>query len=535
MSFGIGIGDVLQLTSLIIGTIKGIHSAPEELREVATRVASVAQTLEFLGKLVSTSGSAGGSFNNDSLARIAQSKQQIVDTLSEMRKIVEKYKNASVFDRAKYLLSSKSALSNLDFKLSQQIQDLTTLITILIVTLTSQLHLKIEKVLEKQDEATERERKRWATTGAGNSLGSSGHSTASESVPKRVHRVQTALNSVLKSKPSDNTISQQNDGLVRKDIETQLNQAGFSTAVISALIKMIDQQQEKLTHPEDIDATSGAGGKQRLNGPTGWIMVVDNYNGVRSIIAQTYLEFVRVRTVNMTGDWLFNRVESAGVQIATRFSSKHLPGPLQLGKETPHDATLRAIAGDGNFRSSEKQDILTRIKGHRSRGIDEWHFRKYDYMLCFNKTAFDKLQVLAARWKEQHANDRSGATPARIILLSNLILQTSVENLGHKERQILVETIKASIRGFLTREFGWTTPQGRIVDGPFRTKQIILPPVKITRLEPTERDAELHKIATRTECRIRITDAWFEKQLVSITGRQEALPLAVSLLKERFT
>lgn len=102
MSFGIGIGDVLQLTSLIIGTIKGIHSAPEELREVATRVASVAQTLEFLGKLVSTSGSAGGSFNNDSLARIAQSKQQIVDTLSEMRKIVEKYKNASVFDRAKY-------------------------------------------------------------------------------------------------------------------------------------------------------------------------------------------------------------------------------------------------------------------------------------------------------------------------------------------------------------------------------------------------------------------------------------------------
>lgn len=137
-----------------------------------------------------------------------------------MRKIVEKYKNASVFDRAKYLLSSKSALSNLDFKLSQQIQDLTTLITILIVTLTSQLHLKIEKVLEKQDEATERERKRWATTGAGNSLGSSGHSTASESVPKRVHRVQTALNSVLKSKPSDNTISQQNDGLVRKDIET---------------------------------------------------------------------------------------------------------------------------------------------------------------------------------------------------------------------------------------------------------------------------------------------------------------------------
>lgn len=237
----------------------------------------------------------------------------------------------------------------------------------------------------------------------------------------------------------------------------------------------------------------------------------------------------------MTGHWLFNRVESAGVQIATRFSSKHLPGPLQLGKETPHDATLRAIAGDGNFRSSEEQDILTRIQGHRSRGVDEWHFRKYDYMLCFNKTAFDKLQVLAARWKEKHANDPSGATPARIILLSDLFLPTSVEKLGQKERQNLVETIKAGIRGFLTRELGWTNPPGRIVDGRFRTKQIILPSVKIRRLEPAELDAELRNIDTRTECRIRITDAWFEKQLVSITGRQEALPLAVSLLMERFT
>ncbi|MCJ1265971.1 hypothetical protein MMC22_005853 [Lobaria immixta] len=473
MSF-FGLGDVLPLTSLIIGTIKDIHRAPEELREVATRVASAEQTL----RVVSISGSAGGPFNNDSFARTAQfKKQKIIETLSEMQKIVEKYKNASVFDRAKYLLSSKSALSNLDNKLSQQNQDLTTFLN---GKLTSQLQPFVplipllKKFLEKQDEETKREEKRWATAGARNPLGFSGHSTASESLPKRVHRVQPALNSVLKSKPSDNTISQQNDALLQKYMEIQMNRAGLSTADISA-IKMIGQQREKLTHPEDIDATSGAGGKQRLNGPTGWIMVVDNYNGVRSIIAQAYLEFVRVRTVNMTGDWLFNPVESAGVQIATPFSSKHLPGPLQLGKETPHDATLRAIAGDGDFRASEKQDILTRIKGHRSRGIDEWHFRKYGYMLCFNKTAFDKLQVLAARWKEKHANDPLGATPARIILLSNLILQTSVEQLGQKDRQILVDTIKAGIRGFLTREFGWTTPQGRIVDGPFRTKQIVLP------------------------------------------------------------
>lgn len=66
MSFGIGLGDVLQLTSLIIGTVKGIHSAPEELLQVATRVESAAQTLELLSESVSTSGSAGGPSNNDS-------------------------------------------------------------------------------------------------------------------------------------------------------------------------------------------------------------------------------------------------------------------------------------------------------------------------------------------------------------------------------------------------------------------------------------------------------------------------------------
>ena len=203
-----------------------------------------------------------------------------METLSEMQTIVVKYKNASLYERAKYLLSSKSALSSLDFKLSQQIQDLTTLITILNGLLTSQLQPLIEKVLEKQDEASEKEEKRWATVDAGNPFGLSGQSTAPESVPEKVHRVQTALNSVLENKPSNSMMSQQNDGdgLVQKDIEMQLGHAGISTTDISALIKMIGQQREMLTHPEDIDATSGAGGKQRLNGPTGWIMVVDNHN-----------------------------------------------------------------------------------------------------------------------------------------------------------------------------------------------------------------------------------------------------------------
>lgn len=65
MSFGIGLGDVLQLTSLIIGTIKDIHSAPKELHDLATRVVSVEQTVELLSELASAGKSAGGPSKND--------------------------------------------------------------------------------------------------------------------------------------------------------------------------------------------------------------------------------------------------------------------------------------------------------------------------------------------------------------------------------------------------------------------------------------------------------------------------------------
>ena len=65
MSFGIGLGDVLQLTSMIIGTIKDIHSAPEELRDLAARVASVESTLELLSELASAGRLANGPSKND--------------------------------------------------------------------------------------------------------------------------------------------------------------------------------------------------------------------------------------------------------------------------------------------------------------------------------------------------------------------------------------------------------------------------------------------------------------------------------------
>ena len=65
MSFGIGLGDVFQLTNLIITTIRDIHSAPQELQQLAARVDSVAATLELLRELPYASGSKDGSIDNE--------------------------------------------------------------------------------------------------------------------------------------------------------------------------------------------------------------------------------------------------------------------------------------------------------------------------------------------------------------------------------------------------------------------------------------------------------------------------------------
>lgn len=49
-----------------------------------------------------------------------------------------------------------------------------------------------------------------------------------------------------------------------------------------------------------------------------------------------------------------------------------------------------------------------------------------------------------------------------------------------------------------------------------------------------EQEVELNGIASRTGCRIRVTDEKFDGQLFSITGPKHALPVATSSLKEAF-
>lgn len=83
----------------------------------------------------------------------------------------------------------------------------------------------------------------------------------------------------------------------------------------------------------------------------------NNIAEVRSIIAQTYLKLIRVWTVNNSGEWLSNRVESAGVQVETKFSRRSLKSQskfLLKGGIAPESAALKAISGKDSFFRSEE-------------------------------------------------------------------------------------------------------------------------------------------------------------------------------------
>ena len=206
---------------------------------------------------------------------------------------------------------------------------------------------------------------------------------------------------------------------------------------------------------------------------------------------------------------------------------------LVKGGNAPESAALKAISGkESYFQSEEKDDILARIAQHRSRGIDNWHFRKYEYMLCLDKSVYATLTTLAKRCRKRYGDMPSYANLSKIVLLKDIKLKGSAANLSVDETSKLVNGIKDGVKSFLDTEYQWKRPPLSVTDGPYRTKQIVLLNTDM-KLSAAEKEAKLSEISTRTDCRIRITDEKFDSQLLSITGRsREALSFTSSLLKE---
>ena len=202
------------------------------------------------------------------------------------------------------------------------------------------------------------------------------------------------------------------------------------------------------------------------------------------------------------------------------------------GGNAPESAALRAIFDkESYFRSEEKNDIMARVAEHKSRGIDNWHFRKYEYMLCFDKHVYETLTTLAKCCKKRYGDMPSYANLSKIILLRDIRLKGAAADFSANDTSRLATSIKDGIKEFLDKEYHWKRPPLSVTDGPLRTKQIVLRSINVKR-SLAENEFALNDIAAKTDCRIRVTDEKFDFQLISITGGKEALAYASSLVKK---
>jgi len=244
-----------------------------------------------------------------------------------------------------------------------------------------------------------------------------------------------------------------------------------------------------------------------------------------------YLELVRIWTLNTSGRWLFDRVISAGTHISTGHNKpllEKLSLPTRAGGDTVESGAIDAVAGRTWHNSGEKTAIITRMRRHRKRGIDEWRFRHYEYMLCFDQSSFNVVHALKEACKKKHANNSADADLAKVRLIADLPMENTVGSLRKEEVDKLVENVKTSIKGFLRGEMQWTEPTQGIKNGPYRTVQIVLPTKKVMPML----GGLLGEIKRKTECRIWVTYYQNdEKKLLTVTGQKDTVNVAISLLQ----
>ena len=237
------------------------------------------------------------------------------------------------------------------------------------------------------------------------------------------------------------------------------------------------------------------------------------------MLAQTYLEVLRLWTANNTGRWLFQQVHSAGAKlnrtanspigaIAEQASLELLPpGDYLWAKDYPH----------------ETQSIARRMKAYGKRAFSVSDTAKYEVILCFT--------TKTASWIRDAA---SGKQPRILVLpgCGHIESKDCIED--PKKIPELISAIKVSVKNFISDELGdWTIDLKRTVN--YRTLQAVLPskdPVIANRVS-TKDIADFREYEKKTGCAIRSTGFWGTPNgfLISITGPKDSLMNAVKLVR----
>ena len=257
-ALGFGVGDIILLTNKIIKTVKDIRDAPEELQDLAERVGIVEMILQ------STHEKLPPNAPTRNMTNIVRLKDRVKEVLKTMNRIVNKYRDnagrVNLLHRVIYSVRDKGEIAKLVIRLEERTKNLTDFLLVLILDINHQIRPLVEQILAQTRQDPE-------------------PANIQNSGSDPIDQVQAVLDRILQSERlSDPTLlAEQEDVSIEKEISVQLEQAGVRPNYTEALMEMINKQRNQL-YKGDIDPISYTGGRNRLENPKGWIMVVDSYN-----------------------------------------------------------------------------------------------------------------------------------------------------------------------------------------------------------------------------------------------------------------
>lgn len=206
-------------------------------------------------------------------------------------------------------------------------------------------------------------------------------------------------------------------------------------------------------------------------------------------MAQIHLEHTRLHTVNTTGHWLFNRVDSAGAAIQTESLSsaisqkvvtikdiEHVPaaGPQSFLNETAIAQFEKSL---GTSQTRETRALMERMRLTKRQGLKPRTLLDANHILCFGAythTVLQKLQAHALSLEPYSPGtpDAKKKLNAATITLLHVPFSTTTED---NDDAKTLAAVKEQVNGFLARELNWSPPKLAMWSGMYRSRQFCVP------------------------------------------------------------
>jgi hypothetical protein len=331
-------------------------------------------------------------------------------------------------------------------------------------------------------------------------------------------------------------------GMDRKDAKAKLE------GTLSVVRSEKKNQKPAIKRAKTDEALKGEGKAKASS--NAWILCVDSNNRRKflvffldskyigkyienpqelSIIAHTYLEFVRAWTMNTQKYWLFQRVDSAGAHISTGFSQSVLESEGSASKKADaslQKSALTAIAGgDSYFRTKdapdEKGTIMKIMQDHQPQGLDESHFTRYEHIICFGAKNYKILEKL--KEKANQSSNKKAKADIHHVKECDWFTPGDKSSLESKEALLKVTgQIKVALKKFLKLKFDWEKPGPGIADGEWRTALLSVSKEQKDNLRK-DQGAAKKKIFEKTGCRVQTNPEAGDTWRLAISGPKDKL------------